>query len=270
VFFLIPWYGCTLLGTTDTDFDGDPEDATVERADIDYLLSEATRVLPVGPWTRDSVLGSFVGVRALRDDSDRPPSQLSREWTIDEPLRGLFVSTGGKFTSARADAARIVDRVMQRLGRDPTGRPPTRSRPLPWCPPGDFAGWFADAVAGGVGVGFDAETAGEAAYRYGTTVTDVHEIAREHPELAARVVEDLPFSKAEVIHAARNEMAVYLEDIVRRRIPLSILTRLDARSLERVASLAAPVLGWDTERRNEEVEAVVRSLSRHGRPPNDA
>ena len=254
--FLIPWYGRTLLGTTDTEFRGRPEDARVEPEDVDYLLSEANRALGGAMLREADVLGCFAGVRTLRNGRARTSSAVSREWRVEEPVPGLLVSVGGKLTSARADAALAVDRVLRMLGRPP--RPaPTAERPFPWCPREPFEEWIETATRRGVELGADPETARGAALRYGSTLADLNAILATSPELAARLDPALPFCRAEVVHAVRGEMALNLEDVLRRRIPLSILGRFNESATLEAARLVAAELGWSAERRAAEIGRLL-------------
>jgi glycerol-3-phosphate dehydrogenase len=257
VFFVIPWYGRTLLGTTDTEYGGDPSDAGVESDDVDYLLSEARRVLPGVGWEESAVLGRFAGVRALRDVPERDATSLSREWSLDSPLPGLLVSTGGKFTSARVDAARIVEEASAVLGRR-TKAAATTDCPLPWCPDdAPWEVWYEAAVEKGTRTGLDFEATESLARRYGAGCEKLLELAHRQAGLSERVIPDLPFVKAEIVHAVESEMALTLEDVVRRRMPLVVLARPDRRVLEEIARLAGEVLGWDEGRRAREADAVL-------------
>jgi glycerol-3-phosphate dehydrogenase len=259
VFFLIPWYGRTLLGTTDTDYAGDPADARVDDEEVEYLIAESARVLPDAGWGDSSIVGRFAGVRALRDASGKSPESLSREWSLDSPRPGLLVSTGGKFTSARADAAQIVRRVAAMLDKrgGKSRVPPDRC--LPWVPERvDPEVWRAKAVDAGVAAGLDRESASAAAFRYGARLENVLSLVRQRDGLSERIVPELPFVWAEVAHAAAQEMTVTLEDLLRRRVPLVVLAPLDRRVLDTAAQLAAEPLGWTEERRSAEVDDVVR------------
>lgn len=257
VFFAIPWYGRTLLGTTDTDYEGDPSDAAVSGDDVGYLLAQAHRALPGAQWDEGSIVGRFAGVRALYDEPGEPAESVSREWTLDSPMPGLLVSTGGKYTSARADAEIIVKRALDTLGRGESRRCPTDERPLPWCPRGEpWEEWLECARRDGKGAGLDAETADAIARRYGARCTEVFDIARRS-DLAGRIVPGFPFARAEIVHAAAAEAAVTLEDILRRRVPLLILGRCDERVLTEAARLAGDALGWSGGRREREVLAVL-------------
>ena len=112
VFFLIPWQGGTMVGTTDTDWTGDPDGIRVERADVDYLLAAVAATCPGLGWTTADVRDSWVGLRTLRR-GDAGASALSREWELLRPAPGLFLPLGGKLTSARVEAVHIVDALPQ-------------------------------------------------------------------------------------------------------------------------------------------------------------
>lgn len=258
--FLIPWYGRTLLGTTDTEHHGDPGDARVEEEDVRYLLSEANRALATR-FADSDILGAFAGLRALRNLPARSPSAISREWSLEAPFEGLLVSVGGKLTSARADAARAIDRVLLLLGRKPL-RSPTEERAFPWRPEMALAPWLEEQGARGTRLGLDAGSALAAAYRYGTTLPALHELLRARPALAARIDPELPFAWVEIVHAARNEMALGLEDILRRRVPLLPLARWNEARLAAAADLAAETLGWDGGRRETELHALRATADR--------
>lgn len=255
VFFVIPWYGNTLLGTTDDDYQGDPDRVAVEAADVEYLLTEANRALGGARWTVDDVRGAFAGVRTLRDGGEHSATDVTREWSLEEPAPGLLFPVGGKFTSSRAEAGITVDRALALLGR-PAGPCPTKRRPFAWRPPGDFSDWLRHALTVGGELGLDAETARFCALRHGQRVERVHGILAHRPDLARRLADTAPFCRAEVVHAARSEMARTLDDILRRRVPAAILARLDARALEDAAQLAGAELGWSAERRAREVAEV--------------
>ena len=114
------------------------------------------------------------------------------------------------------------------------------------------------AISQGLGAGLDEETAACAAGRHGTRVGVLHELLRERPELAGRVVADAPFCLGEVTLAARDEMARTLEDVLRRRLPLTLVTRMEQATVDRAADLVGDVLNWNAERRVREVDAIVR------------
>jgi glycerol-3-phosphate dehydrogenase len=107
VFFLIPWRGGTMVGTTDTDFSGAPDSAAVHEADVDYLLTAVEATCPGLGWTTDDICDAWVGVRTLRPGA-AGASALTRDWELRQPEPGLLLPVGGKLTSARVEAVRIV------------------------------------------------------------------------------------------------------------------------------------------------------------------
>lgn len=240
VFFFFPWYGRTIVGTTDTPFDSDPAKVGVDQEDIDYVLRSANHFLRDRQWTPADVQGSWAGLRTLRNEEGLPPSAVTREWTLEEPLPGLWMPVGGKLTSARVEAGLIVDRVEERLGKSRT-ESGTGNRPLPWAPPvhdlREFADWMRTKAQQASSLGIDAEAAEFCARRYGVQVDRLYRIIEDQPQLAKRLHPEVPFLKAEWVYVARFEYPQIREDVVRRRIPISLLARLDSEQLQEVASL---------------------------------
>jgi len=258
VLFFVPWYGKTLVGTTDTDYRGDPDGVRPGNDDIACLLDEVDHVLRPGIWGPGDIGGASAGLRALRDSASRAPASLSREWSLSMTRPGLFVSIGGKFTSARADACRIIDRVLQLLGKPGRGKSPTGKRPLPFSPPVDFTTWKRHTLQEGLKGGLDSETASWVARRYGTAVSEIFALIAEEPSLARRLHPALPFCRAEALYSASEEMVVRLEDLLRRRIPLLFLLPPERAVLEDSAALASRALGWTGKHRLREIDLILK------------
>jgi len=222
VFFVIPWYGRTLLGTTDTDYRGDIEHVTVEKADVDYLLNEVNHYLN-NPCTEQDVIGSYAGVRVMRQSDAASPSAVSRDWELQAEPNGVLYSVGGKITSAREDAAVIVDAVCSKLNVQLGCR--TKNRLFPWAPE-DFTTWSASVVEQANKLGIDEECCGWLIRRHGKRAKSILREAEENPTLAKRIVAELPFIYADLVFCAREEMVVHKDDLLRRRMPLLILAKL--------------------------------------------
>jgi glycerol-3-phosphate dehydrogenase len=235
--FLIPWLGRTLVGTTDTPFEGPDGSERVEDRDVDYLLTESRRALVDQPWAESDIVGSFVGVRAMVASRATSPAAVPREWKLGEPARGLMLSLGGKLTSARVDAARAIDTVVRRLGRG-LASSTTGSHPFPWAPDGIFEDWLDDAVGRGELLGLDPEAARSIALRHGRHVDRLHTLLAAEPALGTRISPACPLVMAEVVHAVRDEMAATVEDVLRRRVPVAILASTDSAALAAATRLA--------------------------------
>ncbi|MGA2412491.1 MAG: glycerol-3-phosphate dehydrogenase/oxidase, partial [Candidatus Binataceae bacterium] len=135
IIFVMPHGGWTLIGTTDADFNGDPASVAADAADVDYLVGIVNDAFPVAHLAARDVAYRFAGLRVLPgNEGGRRPSAVSREEVIVESASGLLSIGGGKLTTHRAIAEKIVDRVLKRLGR-PWQRSPTRTLPLPGARP---------------------------------------------------------------------------------------------------------------------------------------
>ena len=262
IFFILPWYGHTLLGTTDTDFIGSPDHVDIGEEDIDYLLYEANRIIRDHNWTQSSILGGFAGLRALRKEVGKAPSAVSREWSLEEPKKRLLISIGGKFTSARSDAAVIVDRVMELLRKNNKGGSPTETRLFPWSPPGVFSDWRKRTIKESILLGLNHETAKCCVSRYGRVFEDILEVIRSDSSLTAPIIPDLPFCKAEIIQSVKHEMAQSLEDILRRRVPVILFSQVNRDVLEETTSMIGPILGWTPEKKTQQVEDTFNNWNR--------
>lgn len=264
VFFMIPWYGLTLLGTTDTDFKGNPEQVTIDDSDITYLLAAANDYLKT-PWTRTDILGYFAGVRVLRQNtqpsSPGSPSAISRDWELKSTLNGVHYAIGGKITSSRQDAAHIVDTVCSQLGISMPCA--TQGRWLPWAPQENFPAWFSCMQNQAARLGIDAESARWLLHRHGTRTPEIYRRIETKADLAQRIIPSLPFIYADLMHCADAEMVIHLDDLLRRRLPLLILARLTQNELRQIALRVASTMNWDDARTHQEVEHCHRQWIIH-------
>ena len=191
VVFMIPWYGKTLVGTTDTDFTGNPDRLRLE--------SGRDRVPPRTGQRRRRWRGLD---RAGRDQRVRRTARLAGHprrqpvlglagTGVEEPLSSLVMPVGGKITSARIDAARVVDRIADRLGRS-VAPCTTGLRPFPWSPAEPYRRWLRATLAQGLELGLDEETVESCQQRYGVRVTHLFKLVADAPELARRIDAETP------------------------------------------------------------------------------
>src|SRR5208283_1411570 len=110
IFFVIPFKGNSLIGTTDTDYQQRPDQVQVEEADIQYLLQEAGRVFPNINFDRSKIIMTFAGVRPLVAEVG-DPSRISRKHVIERNSSGVYFVMGGKYTTYRAIAHEAIIKV---------------------------------------------------------------------------------------------------------------------------------------------------------------
>jgi len=262
VLFVIPWEGMSLVGTTDIDFNGDPGDVHCPPDDFDYLLNEARRFFPkrnIGP---GEVIATFAGVRPLIQSGEAKASEVSREEKIDESPSGLISITGGKFTTYRKIAETVVDKIRKRLPEFPVGPCATRSRPLWGGDTGDLEAYINERTPElARRHSLEPDQVRHLVMTHGTRHAHVLDLLRENRALGERLHPSLPHLKAEVVYAVRQESAVMLADVLRRRTTIALgPLRADKRLLENAIALMASELDWpkdEAERQKTEYLAEI-------------
>ena len=220
VFFVIPWYGRTLVGTTEQTITR-AEDALPTEAETDYLLAAVARAMPGLGWRREDVISRFAGTRTLGAAPATSLAAVSREFQILRPRENVFMPVGGKYTTARCDAAEVVDAVAGSLGIGAASR--THETLLPGAPEGDFNRWRGSTLARLIAAGVDTEAAHTCAMRHGRYTDALLELIEDDRSLGQRVHPAAPFLRAEVAWAQSHEMARSEEDLTRRRMPLQLV-----------------------------------------------
>ena len=250
-FFVLPWRGHTLLGTTDTEFRGDPATVAVSESDIEDFLALVNRYLPAAKLARQQVQFFYAGLRPLVDDGSGQTYNASRRSELvdhgrDDGVDGLFSALGGKWTTSRNLAQIITDAVVTKLGV--TAKPcATASISLP-------GGRFDDFEA--LVKKYEKRWRGMTGIRH-----LAHMFGARLPLLLdeARLEELEPLGEsgdtlAQVTYAVRHEMALTLEDVVMRRTCLGQFG--PARNLAKIADTMGALLGWDEQRRWREMDGL--------------
>jgi glycerol-3-phosphate dehydrogenase len=239
VLFAIPWLDRVVVGTTDTEVDGPELEPTPQPEELDFLLEHAGRYLTTDPSPED-VLSAFAGIRPLVTNPTNPAgdtSEISRDHVLHISNSGLVTISGGKWTTYRKMAEDTIDQAATLGGVEER---PSVTKQL------HIHGWHENA-----------EQFGDLA-RYGSDAPAIRGLMRDRPALADRMDERLPIRAAQVVWAARHEMARSVEDVLARRTR-SLL--LDARaSLDiapRVAELMAEELGKDAAWADAQVDAFT-------------
>ena len=249
--FVLPWGPLTLVGTTDTDFRGDPDRVLPDRTDVAYLLEAVNDAFPDAHVDPGDVVSAYAGLRPLIAEGEpKEESDVSREHEIFEDDDGLISIAGGKLTTHRAMAQEVVDRACARLGRKLACRTATAG-----IGPGEAD---ADELRA---LGLEESVARFLASRH--PVADVRpRLAR--PSAADRIVPDLPYHWIDVDIAVECEMAMTLEDVMVRRLGLFYEAADQGLSAApAVAGRIAKPLEWDAARAEREVQSYRRLVSEH-------
>ena len=257
VLFVIPWGGHWIIGTTDTDWALDRAHPAASATDIEYLLQQVNQVLD-RPLSSADIEGVYAGLRPLLSGEDEATSKLSREHAVVEPMLGLMLVAGGKYTTYRVMASDVVDYAARRL----PGTPRSRTEDVALLGAEGFERAWANrsdtARRHGVAVG----VVEHLLERYGTLTREVLALVRERPDLGVPIDGAPEYLAAEIGYAALAEGAVHLDDVLTRRTRISIETpHRGVRTAEHAAAVMGSVLGWDAETRETEVKHYLARVA---------
>jgi glycerol-3-phosphate dehydrogenase len=260
--FVIPWLGRTLIGTTDTDYNGELDDPAATSEETSRVLESAARQFPAANLSATDCISAFAGLRPLVSSQGASTAKLSRKEDLFEGESGLITIIGGKLTTYRRMAERTVDIVARKLESNPRMNTLMNKRSL--TEKIELAGGrlerdiSEEAEYAAIAYGVSRETATHLIETYGGNFRAVLEIASESDELKSPLTCGLPHIEAEVIYAARAEMIVTVEDFLARRTRIALLAPDHGRSCAaRVAWLMGRELGWS----NAEAQKALAGLS---------
>jgi glycerol-3-phosphate dehydrogenase len=259
ILFIVPWESRAILGTTDTG-SGDLDNPTASPEDVKYLLDHLNRYLSVN-LTADDIISTYAGYRPLvkprKEGKGQSSAKLSRTHVVLQDDSGLVSIVGGKLTTYRLMAQDTVDVLSKRDNTKPVH--PTEQLPLYGS-----AGWAVrqrDLAYRGASLGLDSDDIVHLGHSYGTEADAVMDLIADNPTLAERLIEDLPYLKAEVIHACRQEMAMTPYDILARRTSITLEDRDRGLGIVKdVAAMMAQELDWTSEYTQSMINAYRSSI----------
>jgi glycerol-3-phosphate dehydrogenase len=263
--FLVPWRGRALFGTWESAQACDPGAATVSASELAEFMSEINAAFPSLDLTREDVTLVHRGIVPAVAGTDGRVTLEGHERVRDHAaagsgdqgsmrLDGLVSVAGAKYTTARGVAERVTDRLLAKLQKPPL-RCQTASTPLPGGRIADMATAIGEARRE-----HDADLPSDAIPHlieaYGSRYGAVLALCAKQPELSARVSDQSPVIAAELVWAAREEVAMTLEDAVVRRTPLGALGYPGDTVVARAAAIVGAELRWSQERTEREVASL--------------
>ncbi|HJQ28439.1 MAG TPA: glycerol-3-phosphate dehydrogenase/oxidase [Rubrobacter sp.] len=281
-YFIVPWNGRYLIGTTDFRYRDDLDYVSADDDEISYLLDETNAVIPEADLGREDVLYTYSGVRPLPFKPEGSESSITRSHVVYDHATGksaaggrltvegagpradgLISIVGGKLTTYRNLGRQTVDVAYKKLGRQaPKSR--TDKVPLPGGATQDFDAFAADFKATS---GLTDELSERLLKVYGVLAPEVLEMAGDDASLR------LPLSPspsvetgligAEVLYAFEREMAQTLSDVLLRRTMAGLGPRVGLDVDEAAAQVAVEHLGWSEERARNEVEEYRKYIGRY-------
>jgi glycerol-3-phosphate dehydrogenase len=281
-YFIVPWNGRYLIGTTDLRYEGDLDRVVADEEEIEYLIDETNHVVPEANLTRESVLFTYSGIRPLPFQPEGAEGSVTRSHIVYDHARGRGVGTkksgigegaprveglvsivGGKLTTYRNLSRQTVDMVYKKLEREaPESR--TSKVPLPGGETHDFGSFAAEFKATS---GLADELAERLLKLYGVRAPDVLEMAGQDSSLrmplGPSAAVETGIIGAEVLYAFRREMAQTLSDVLLRRTMVGMGPSVGLDVDEAAAQVAVKHLGWSEDRARSEVEAYREYVGRY-------
>jgi glycerol-3-phosphate dehydrogenase len=234
-FFLLPWDGRLLVGTTDVPFEGDPDALLIQEWELDYLLAETNRLFPGCRYQASEIQWTTIGVRPL-PASDRDAGAITRRhFLVDHGrqhgIRGLGSVVGGKLTTYRSLAEVVVDWAVRSLPPSASAAPCSTRSPGEALSLEEMQRQAAEAARG---LGLGEQAAQRLVRLYGPRYAEVLEYVARQPGLGRSLGSGTAALEAEVVHAVEREGARTVEDILLRRLMLLPPTDADREAVRRV------------------------------------
>jgi len=261
---VVPWEGRVLIGTTDTDYEGDKENPRADANEVEEILRAINSYFPEARLGEADVISTIAGLRPLiGSNGTQPTSNVSREEQLFESKDGLISIAGGKLTTYRLMAKKTMDRAVRRLALD--GHQSTTETI-------DIGGNCSKEelfnLEQQLGQDFGQETASHLVHAYGSESLRVAAIAKENDGLRFRLIDKLPQIFAEVVYAARYEMAISLADVFVRRLRLGMLAGDESLESARAAARwMAREMRWGDAETERQVEYYVSEYEAQLAPP---
>ncbi len=259
-FFIIPWRGHSLIGTTDKEYIGNPDEYRVTRERVEEFLEEINESFGDGNLTMKDVLHAYGGLRPLVDDQTEGTYASSRKYEIYnnalDGYEGLITVEGGKYTTSRNLAIQVLSMVQRKLKvRLPKSQ--TDKEYLKGSEIEDMPAFITEAK--NENRDFNEKTIEYLCRNYGSEYVEVLALAREKSELKERLNEDGEIL-AEAVYAIRSEMAHTLRDIIFRRTGIGTLGYPGDTVIKKIAKVAARELKWKEARVRKEIAEVKQAL----------
>jgi len=238
VLFALPWHGKVLVGTTDTPLNDHSLEPQALETEINFILQTAGSYLQKAP-TRADVLSVYAGLRPLaapQKDTDST-KEISRSHKVITAASGLITITGGKWTTFRKMAEDTVDTAIATGGLAVV---PCATQSL------HIHGYTTAAAAPAP---LDV---------YGSDAAEIRALITANPDLGEQLHPRLPYIKAQVVWAVRQEMARTVDDVLSRRLRALLLdARAAVEMAPAVANILATELGKDKAWEDEQVKAFT-------------
>ncbi len=253
-FFVLPRdKDFTIIGTTDTDYDGDLANPFCNKEDADYLLESVKNYFPNAELNYDNILSTYAGIRPLVMQKGKSESEISRKHIIFFSDDGLLTITGGKLTAFRSMAEDLFKKVEEKGIFPNIGREENFSKQR-YIISLEKEEWLDEFKK--VKIKLDNNIADHLYQQYGIGAFKILELIKEDTSLKEKIVEENNFIKAEILYCLRYEPTPHLIDVFCRRTEMSLWIdhKIALKAAKKVAEIMANEYSWDETKKRQEIE----------------
>ena len=266
-FFIIPWRGKSLIGTTDTKYDGSPDEYGVSQENVEAFIEEINDTHTSANLTIEDIDYTYGGLRPIVEEETEVETDVydkSRKYEIydheqEDKLKGFVTVIGGKYTTSRSLADELVNQVFEKLDR-PKKDCITDVVPVVG---GNIRNW--EGILAEAGIRYEnlpENVLMNLLHSYGSRYEQVLDLAKENETLGETICEGADAIKAQIVFGARYEMAMSLEDIVNRRTNILLVSKLSKEGILEIAKIFGKEKGWGPEQIESQAEEVWMVYSR--------
>jgi len=254
---IMPWRDHSLIGTTDKEYDGDPDEYCVSRESINDVIQAVNDNFGKKISFKD-IKHAYGGLRPLVDDQTKSSYQTSRKYEVYDDaadgIEGMITVEGGKFTTSRSLAREVLNMVAMKLNRT-LSDPVSDNLYLSGCEIRDMKQFMIRQHLNYTD--FSKQTIEYVSRNYGTDSDVIFQIARDDPRYAEVVSHDGEIL-AEIVYAIKYESAKTLKDIMLRRTGTGTLGNPGKDIIDKITAVAVEMLNWDSKRIEEETDSLMK------------
>ena len=262
--------GYVYVGTTDDEYDGSLDRPRATRSDVDEVLDMVSDCFPEQNLGYDDVLATWAGVRPLIREESKGTRDTSREDAVWVSPPGLITVAGGKLTTYRQMARRVLELADPDLGPAPGPPDRTATAPLPGAVvgPAGLEAYHAERSRDLVEAGVAPSVVERLCWLYGKQLDDLLALAADDPSWLEPLHPEVPALRGEVRLAVEREMALTLVDFMDRRAALLLFSpNFGLAGADSAADIMAEALGWDAAQRTRELAEYREFAAEHKLPP---
>ena len=254
---IMPWRDHSLIGTTDKEYYGDPDEYSVSKESLEEVIKAVNEHFG-RKITLSDIRHAYGGLRPLVDDQTKGSYETSRKYEVydnaKDGIEGMITVEGGKYTTSRSLAREVLNLISEKLKRT-LSDPVSDNLYLSGCEIRDMKQFMIKQHLNYTD--FSRQTIEYVSRNYGIESKIVFQIARDEPKYAEVITQDGEIL-AEVVYAIKYESAKTLRDIMLRRTGTGTLGNPGRETIEKIAKIAEEMLGWDSKRTEEEISSLLK------------